>query len=328
MHTGTDNDIRNTTFINKAKVSSGVLLEIAKNRSLYMMLLPGTLFLIVFSYLPMAGIIIGFKDFRYYGNIFQSISQSDWVGLKNFQFLFSTPNAYIITRNTVLYNMAFIFLGLVASVFIAIVVNEMKNRVVSRFYHATYFLPYFFSWVVVGYVIYSLLNMQYGLLNTRLLPLLGIEPVSWYTEPKYWPIILTLINLWKNTGYNSIIYLAAITAINGEYFEAAELDGATRWQQIKMITIPMIKPQMIILSILAVGRIFSADFGLFYNVPLGSGTLFPTTSVIDTYVYTVLRSGEYGMATAAGLYQALVGFVLVLITNAVVRKLNPDYSLF
>jgi len=302
--------------------------EIMKNKSLYMMLLPGSLFLIVFSYLPMAGIVIAFKDFRYYGNIFKSVSQSAWVGLKNFQFLFSTPNAYIITRNTVLYNLAFIFLGLVTSVFTAIAINEIRSKAISRFFHTTYFLPYFFSWVVVGYVIYSLLNMEYGIVNTGFLPLLGIEPVSWYTEPKYWPFILTIVNLWKNTGYNSIIYLAAITSIDEEFFEAAELDGATRWQQIKLIMIPMIKPQMIILSILAVGRIFSADFGLFYNVPLGSGTLTPTTSVIDTYVYTVLRSGEYGMATAAGLYQALVGFVLVLITNAVVRKLNPDYSLF
>ncbi len=312
----------------EVKSTSGFVREMIRNRALYMMLLPGILFLLVFSYLPMAGVLIAFKDFKYFGNVFNSFFKSEWLGFGNFEYLFSTPNALIITRNTILYNLVFIVAGLAASVFVAVAINEMNNKVVSRFYHTTYFLPYFLSWVVVGYLVYALLNMEYGIVNTKILPMVGIEPVSWYTESKYWPFILTTVNLWKNTGYNSIIYLAGITAIDTEYYEAAQLDGATRWQQIKMIMIPMIKPQMIILTILAVGRIFNADFGLFYNVPLASGPLFSATSVIDTYVFTVLRSGEYGMATAAGLYQAVVGFILVLFTNHMVRRVNPDYSLF
>lgn len=307
---------------------SGFAKEIIHNKFLYLMMLPGTLLILVFNYLPIPGIMIAFKNFTYYGNIIESFNKSRWAGLKNFEMLFRTPDAMIMTRNTVLYNSLFILLGLVCSITVAVFINELGKTRIAKLYQTTFLFPYFLSWVVVGYIVYSFLNVEYGILNKTILPLLGKDGVQWYMDPIYWPFILTLCHLWKFTGYNSIVYLAAISGIDNEYYEAAAIDGATRWQQIKNIMLPMIKPQIVILTILAIGRMFSADFGLFYNVPLGSGILFPATTVIDTYVYTIMRSGDYSVAAAAGLYQALVGFILVMAANGIVKKINPENSLF
>jgi putative aldouronate transport system permease protein len=190
-------------------------------------------------------------------------------------------------------------------------------------------LPYFLSAIIVAYLLYSLLNPEYGLINKSILPLLKIDPISWYMEPKYWPYILIFVSTWKGVGFSSIVYIAAIVGIDHEYYEAATIDGATKWQQIKHITLPLLLPIITIMTLLAVGRIFYSDFGLFYQIPLNSGPLLPVTNTIDTYVYRgLMQLGDISMASAAGLYQSVVGFVLVLLSNFAVRKLNKENALF
>lgn len=303
--------------------------DIIKNKAMLLMVLPGTIWFFFFSYLPMAGTIISFKEYRYSRDGFlASILESKWVGLDNFKFLFSTNDAYIITRNTVLYNGAFIILGLIFSVGLAIILSEIINKRLSKSYQTAIFMPYFLSWVIVGYFVFSFLSLDKGLLN-QILGYVGIDPINWYSESKYWPYILVMINMWKLIGYNSVIYLAAVIGIDKSLYEAAMIDGANKWRQIRHITIPMLIPLMTILTLLAVGRIFYADFGLFYQVPRDSGMLYSVTNVIDTYVYRGLKtSGEIGMSTAAGLYQSVVGFTLVILSNYIVRKFNKDNALF
>ncbi|CAH1200566.1 putative multiple-sugar transport system permease YteP [Paenibacillus plantiphilus] len=303
--------------------------DIIKNKAMLLMVLPGTIWFFFFSYLPMAGTIISFKEYRYSRDGFlASILESKWVGLDNFKFLFSTNDAYIITRNTVLYNGAFIILGLIFSVGLAIILSEIINKRLSKSYQTAIFMPYFLSWVIVGYFVFSFLSLDKGLLN-QILSYVGIDPINWYSESKYWPYILVMINMWKLIGYNSVIYLAAVIGIDKSLYEAAMIDGANKWRQIRHITIPMLIPLMTILTLLAVGRIFYADFGLFYQVPRDSGMLYSVTNVIDTYVYRGLKtSGEIGMSTAAGLYQSVVGFTLVILSNYIVRKFNKDNALF
>ena len=303
--------------------------DINKNKAMLVMVLPATLWFIFFSYLPMAGMVIAFKEYRYSRDGFlASILESKWVGLQNFKFLFSTNDAYIITRNTVLYNIFFIVLGLVIAVAMAIMLAEITNKKLAKIYQTGMFLPYFLSWVIVGYFVFSFLSMDRGVVN-QIAGWFGIDPVNWYSDPTYWPVIIVVVFLWKSVGYNSVIYLAAIMGIDKSLYEAAMIDGANKWQQIRSITIPMLTPLITILTLLAIGKIFYADFGLFYQVPRDSGTLYNVTNVIDTYVYRGLKStGEIGMSTAAGLYQSLIGFVLVITSNGIVRKFNKDNALF
>jgi putative aldouronate transport system permease protein len=302
-----------------------IIKEIKKNKILFLMTIPGVLTLILFNYLPMFGIVIAFKDFNYQKGIWGS----RWIGLRNFEFLFKSSDAFLITRNTILYNVAFIVLGLIASVFIAIALSEIKNSLLAKYFQTAMLLPHFLSWVVISYLVFSFLSYDRGLLNTGLLRLLGMDPVNWYSDPKPWPFFIILIDLWKHTGYSSVIYLASITGINQEYYESAMLDGATKWQQIRRITIPLISPQIIILTLIAIGRIFNADFGLFYQVPMNSGILYPVTNVIDTYIYIGLTSmNNIGMTSAAGLYQAVIGFILVIGSNLLVRKIDNEKALF
>lgn len=303
--------------------------NISKNKALLLMVLPGALWFLFFSYLPMFGTIIAFKEYRVSrGGFWASLFNSNWIGWKNFEFLFSTNDAFTITRNTLLYNIAFIFLGLVLSVFMAIVLSEIANKKLAKIYQTGMFLPYFLSWVIVGYFTFSFLSSDRGLLN-KVFESFGWETVSWYSEPKAWPFILVIVSLWKSVGYNSVVYLASIMGIDKSLYEAAMIDGASKFQQIKAITLPMLKPIIIIMTLLAVGRIFYADFGLFYQIPRDSGALYSVTNVIDTYVYRGLKvTGEIGMSTAAGLYQSVVGFALVMISNYVVRKLDKDSALF
>jgi putative aldouronate transport system permease protein len=305
--------------------NAGKLKKKPINISLLTMLVPGSLALLIFSYLPMAGIIIAFKDINYS----KGILGSPWIGFKNFEFFLKTPDAWIITRNTILYNVAFIVLGTVLSVATAIALDRMRNRRASRIYQGIMFLPYFFSWIVISSLVFAFLSADLGFLNRGLLPALGLEPINWYIEPSVWPFILIFVNLWRYTGYNSVIYLAAISGIDSGYNEAATVDGASTWQVIRHITLPLISPVIIILVLLGIGRIFFAEFGLFYQVPQNMGPLFPTTNVIDTYVYrTLINMGDIGMSAAAGLYQSVVGFILVLTSNLIVRKIDPDKSLF
>ncbi|ULL19769.1 sugar ABC transporter permease [Paenibacillus sp. H1-7] len=289
------------------------------------MILPGIVYLLINNYLPMFGIVIAFKDI----NFSKGIMGSDWVGFKNFEYLFKTDDAFIITRNTILYNALFIVLNLVISVTLAILLNELKNRLFSRMYQSIILLPYLISSVIIGYLVFSLLSMETGFVNKTVLPWLGLREIMWYNEPQYWPYILTLVKIWHSVGYLCIIYLAAVVGIDQEYYEAATIDGASKLQRILSITIPMIIPVITIMTLLQIGRIFYADFGLFYQVPLDSGALLPTTNVLDTYVYrALLKNGDIGMSSAAGLYQSIVGFILILISNYVVKKINADNALF
>jgi putative aldouronate transport system permease protein len=297
-----------------------------KYAPLLIMMIPGLLYMLINNYLPMLGIVIAFKDV----NFAKGILQSDWVGFANFEYLFKTTDAYIITRNTILYNLVFIILGTVLSLAAAILLNEIKSKVLVKAYQSIITLPHLISMVIVGYLGFAFLSPDTGFLNKTVLPWLGIEEgISWYTENKYWPWILTLVHFWKAIGYSSIVYFAALLGIDEEYYEAARLDGATRWQQIRHITLPIIVPVITMLTLLNIGRIFYSDFGLFYQVPMNSGALFESTSTIDTYVFRgLMGSGDIGMSTAAGVYQSIVGFILVIVANLVVRRANKDNALF
>ena len=316
----------------KHKSKDGFLKELRKNKVLFIMMLPALVVLLINNYIPMAGVLIAFKNFTYQsGNIFANFFQSKWVGLKNFEFFTSTPDAWEITRNTVGYNLVFIILGLLVAVTFAITLNEVKSKFMSRFYQATMILPYFMSWIVVSYLVFALISEEQGFINKSLLPALGWTEnlPAWYADTKYWPPILILVNMWKYTGYNCVVYIAAISGIDTEYYEAATVDGASKFQQIKKITVPLLTPLMIIMTLLAVGRIFNSDFGLFFSVPRNVGMLWPVTNTIDTYVYNALTNlNDIGMSSAVGFYQAIVGFATVMISNFVVRKIDPEKALF
>lgn len=291
-----------------------------KNLPLTMMALPGIILMILFKYLPLSGIVLAFKQY----NIRDGIFGSAWNGLKNFEYLFRTKDAWIITRNTLGYNLLFIVLDLVLAVTMAIILNELHQKKAAKVYQTIFMAPYFLSWVVVSFVAYSLLSVDNGFINRAF----GLN-VTWYSEPRVWPFILIIFQVWKTLGYSTVMYLGSIVGISNDYYEAALMDGATKWQQIRYITLPSLKSIMIVLTILAIGKIFYADFGLFYQLPRNSGPLFPVTNVIDTYVYRALKeNGNIGMSAAASLYQSLVGFVLVLVSNFIVRKIDKDSALF
>jgi putative aldouronate transport system permease protein len=293
-----------------------------------LMQLPGLAFLLLFCYVPMPGILLAFKKYVVVGsNPFENFFKSQWTGLSNFSFLFASPEALVITRNTVLYNLAFILLGLLFSVGLAIVITELPNRRMAKLYQTIYFLPYFLSWMVVAYVVFALLNYDLGFVNA-IRHVCGADPINWYMEPKYWPFIFVFANLWKYTGNGSVIYIAAITGFDTEIYEAAAIDGAGKWKQITQLTIPMLTPMMVMLTILSVGRIFSADVGLFFSLPMGSGRLMNVSNVIDLYVFNALRSGSnIGIPSAAALFQSVVAFVLILVTNAVAKRINAENAL-
>ncbi|RKP53232.1 sugar ABC transporter permease [Cohnella endophytica] len=294
-----------------------------KAKSLFFISLPALIVVFVFYYMPMYGIIIAFKDINYAKGIWGS----DWVGFKNFEFFFNSQDAFRITRNTLLLNGTFIAIGIFFSIIIGLLLAELGRGLVKIF-QTILFFPYFLSWVVVGFVSYILLNPSFGVIN-KVMEQFHLTAVDWYSEPKYWPIILTLTYLWKNVGYTAIIFFTGLISIDASYYEAASIDGATRFQQIRKISIPLIAPLITLLVILNVGRIFYSDFGLFYFIPRDAGMLYSTTDVVDTYVFRSLRVvGDLGMASAASLYQAVVGLVLVFSTNLIVRRFNKDNAIF
>ncbi|MEN8907490.1 MAG: ABC transporter permease subunit [Clostridiales bacterium] len=297
--------------------------EFVKNKELFLMILPPSIFILINNYIPMFGIVIAFQNYNYEDRFF-----SPWIGFKNFEFLFKSDNAWIITRNTIGYNLVFIVLGLIIALSTAIVLNELRNRILAKFYQSVIFLPYFLSWVVVAYLVYSILSPD-GLYNKSLIKIIHLAPIDWYTTPKFWTFIIPIVHIWKTIGYSIVIYLAGISGINQEYYEAAVLDGANKIQQTKSITIPFLIPLMIITTIMAVGNIFRTDFGLFYQIPMQQGLLKPTTDVLDTYIYNALiTSGDFGMASAAGFYQSIVGFIFVLFANWVVGKVSKENKIF
>lgn len=297
-----------------------------KYSSLILMTLPGVLYLFINNYLPMLGTFIAFKNINYTKGIFHS----DWVGFKNFEFLFKSHDAFIITRNTLLYNGTFIIVNnLVIALLVALLLNEIKNRFARNLYQSIMLLPFLISFSIVGYIVLAFFSIEHGFINKVIFPFLHVQPIEWYLESKYWPYILVMVNTWKYVGYSSLIYFAAMIGINQEYYEAARMDGANRWLQMTKITLPLIRPVVIVVVLILIGRIFYADFGMFFQVPLNTGILFSTTNVIDTYVYrALLVTGDIGMSSAAGLYQSTVGFVLVIIANMLVRRWDKESALF
>lgn len=290
------------------------------------MVLPMMIAVTVLSYVPMAGLVVAFKDYSYRDGIFKSPFCDPL--LKNFQFLFKSPDTVRIIRNTLGYNLAFIVLTLIISVAIAVLLNEVRSRKALKVYQTTMFFPYFLSWVVVSYIVYAFLNPRLGYLNA-LAKQTGGQTMDWYNTPAVWVGIIIFLQIWKTVGMNVLMYYASLMSIDSTYYEAAAIEGATRWQMIKRITLPMLYPMMIILTILAVGKIMNSDFGLFYQVPMDSKTLYATTDVLETYVYRALiQNGNIGMSSAAGFLKSVVGFGLVSLTNAVVKKINPDYALY
>ena len=291
---------------------------------IYLMMIPGFLYLIINNYIPMFGIIVAFKNYNYSFGIFGS----KWNGLKNFKFLFKTKDAFTITRNTLVYNAVFIILGNSLGILIAILLNEIRSKMAKKTYQTIILLPFLLSIVIVSYIVYGIFSTEFGIAN-HMLTSLGKDRISWYSTPKYWPFILTFINLWKNMGYNTVLYYATLIGIDVSYYEAAVVDGASRWQRIRYITIPSLIPTITIMVLMAISRIFYSDFGLFYQVPLNSGPLIDVTNTIDTYVYRGLReNSNIGMSAAAGLYQSVVGFIMVIAANTLVKRMGNGNELF
>lgn len=279
--------------------------------------------LICFSYIPMIGLILAFKNFNYVGGIFGS----PWCGFNNFKFLFANSDVMRITKNTLILNLLFIFTTTAGGVIFAIILNEIRSKTALKIYQTCIFLPYILSASIVAYVVFSLLNADYGLVNA-MLKKAGREAILWYSEPKYWYAILVLTNFWKGIGYSTIIYFASVISIDGSYYEAATIDGANWLQSHRYVTIPMIMPMVITLTIMNVGHVFYSDFGLFYMVPKNTGALYPATDVIDTYVYRALSDGDFGKSAAVGLYQSLVGFILVFVANRLAKSYDKNSAIF
>lgn len=294
-----------------------------KHSGLTFLALPGVALFFVFNYIPMFGLILPFKQYRFDLGFWNS----PWAGLSNFEFLFKGDILFRVIRNTLLYNVVFIVLGTLITVAFALMLYELGKKAVKT-YQTVLFISYFISWVVAGYAFRALLDMDHGVFN-KLLMMLNKEPILWYNEPEYWPYILVAAAVWKGMGYGTVIYYAALMGIDSEYLDAAKIDGAGKFRQTVSILIPMIKHIIILLVILQIGQIFYSDFGLFYNVTLNSTLLYPTTDVIETFVYRSLISlGDFGMSSAASLIQSVVGFVLVLLTNYIVKRVNEENSLF
>lgn len=292
---------------------------------LFIMAFPGILYILINNYLPMFGIVIAFKDV----NFSKGIWESPWVGFKNFEYLFKTKDAWIITRNTVLYNLVFIILDVIIPVAFAIILSEMHCKGLKKIYQTIILLPYLVSITVVSYLAYAFLSSDVGFINNVILKSFGKEGISWYTDAGKWPAILIITNVWKTVGYSCTVYYAAVLGIDPQYNEAAAIDGSTIWQRIRCITLPLLKPTIIMLVLLAVGRMFYSDFGLFYQVPMNSGMLYSTTNTIDTYVYrSLIKLNDTGMASAAGFYQSIVGFILVVSANALTRKIDRESALY
>ncbi|MBQ2582426.1 MAG: sugar ABC transporter permease [Erysipelotrichaceae bacterium] len=296
--------------------------RIKNDLPLYLMMLPGLIYLVCNNYLPMFGILLAFKRINYSVGIFKS----PWVGFSNFEYLFKTKDAFIMIRNTLAYNAVWIVMDIVLAVFIALCMNEIAQRKIAKVIQPIICFPSMVSAVILSFLVYAFLSASYGYLNTTFF---RANPINWYNEAKYWPLILTIVHIWQGAGQSSVIYMASIGGIDKGLYESARIDGATKFEQIKYITLPLLKPMIIMMLLLSIGRIFNSDFGLFYQVPLGSGMIIDTTQTIDTFVYRALMvSNNIGQSSAASVFQAVIGFVLVLLSNLLVRKINPENSLF
>jgi putative aldouronate transport system permease protein len=308
----------------KAPRKQGIWKELGKNRWAYLMALPGVVFLLMFSYLPMSGLVLAFKDYNRVDGIFGS----PWVGLRNFESFISSPDVLRVALNTLYLNALFIVFGTLAQIVIAILLHEAAKKWFKKLAQSLLFFPYFVSWVVVGELVYSVLSKDFGSLD-KILVQLGLPQIDWYTHSEYWRSILVFVHVWKWTGYGAIIYIAVLTSIDPSYYEAATVDGANRWQQIKYISLPSLIPTTVILTLLAIGRICYGDFGMIFGIVKDNGILMPTTDIVDTYVYRALRVyNDIGMSTAVGFIQSIMGFFLVFISNRIARKIGDGTSLY
>jgi putative aldouronate transport system permease protein len=311
--------------------------EMKRHGAYGLMLLPGLVFLLIFAYLPLPAIILAFKNYRltippaesFMQNpfVYSLINNSPWIGLDNFQYIFRSPDTPVFLRNTIGYNLLFMTLNIVFGVSVAVGINELRQRFAAKLYHTILFLPYFLSWIVITYVLYAFIS-QNGLIN-RTLADMGLDTISFYTKIRAWPFILPLANIWRYAGYSSIIYLATLVGFDQQLYEAAAIDGAGKWKQFRYITFPLLTPTIVLLTILAVGRILNGDFDMFYSLPNGAGAVKNATLTIDVYVYTSMRTGQpLGLPAAAAFFQSVIAFILVLTTNAIVRKVEPDMAMF
>ena len=298
--------------------------EIIRYLPVYLLILPSLIYIFINNHIPMGGIIVAFKQF----SAKKGIWGSDWIGFKNFEYLLK-GDAAVIIRNTICYNIVFIILNMVVGVALAILITDVASSSLKKIYQSAILLPFLLSMVIVSYIVFAFLSGETGMINKGILEPLGKEPIMWYSNTKPWPFILTFVNLWKGVGYGTLIYIAGIAGIDKSLFEAAELDGASRWQSIRNITLPGLKPSLITMTLLSVGKIFYSDFGLFYQVPQNSGALYSVTDTVDTYVYRALMSsGGIGRSSAAGVIQSVVGFILVIASNAIVNKISKENALF
>lgn len=309
----------------KLQRKSSLRKRLIKYFPLYLLALPSIAYLLINNYAPMAGLVLAFKKYSFG----KGVLGSPWNGLDNFKFLFGSKWAWIMFRNTILYNLVFLVLGTVVAIAVAIMLNEISRAKLQNLHKTIILIPHLISTVIIGYIVFAFLSESNGFVNNTVLPLLGIDPISWYTESKYWPFILVIVQLWRSFGFQSIVYYATIVGFDSSYYEAAIMDGASTWQQITKITLPLLKPTIIILTIMSLGRMFASDFGLFYQVPMDSGLLYSTTTTIDTFVYRALmKDGDVSRALAAGFLQSVLGFAVVMITNSIVRKVEKDSALF
>lgn len=299
------------------------LVELWRNKFLYLLALPAVAYTFIYCYMSLPYIAIAFEDFKYKTGIF-----SKFVGLRNFEYFFKSSWAWTITRNTLVINILFLVVGTFCAVALAIVLNEVNAKKFLKVSQSAMLFPYFISWVIVSYMLQGLLGTENGLINNMIVGM-GGSRISFYAEPKYWYPILLILNIWKTTGYNAIVYLAAITGIDEGLYEAAYIDGASRWKRIRYITLPLLMPTICILTLMSVGRIFYGDFGMLYAIIRDNSSLMPLAEVIDTYVYrTFKNTGDPSLSMAVGLYQSVVGFILVFTSNWIVRRNFPEGALF
>ncbi|MEC0257783.1 ABC transporter permease subunit [Paenibacillus lautus] len=302
----------------------GMFSDIRRNGTSYLLVLPAMVYTFIFGYMTYPYILIAFQRFNYTKGIFHS----EWVGLKNFEFFFGSSKAFTVTFNTIFLNLLFIVFGTLTALAISLILNELRKKLFVKISQSMMLFPNFISWIVISYVLYAFFSMDMGIVN-KLLNQLGLASVNWYTEPKVWPTVLTVMHVWKGAGMSAIIYLATITGIDETLYEAAEIDGANRWQMCMRITIPLMMPTVVILMLLSVGKIMYGDFGMIYALIGDNGTLYSTTDIIDTYVFRSLRQiGDPSEAMAVGLFQSVIGFILVFGTNSITRKFFKDGALY
>ncbi len=302
------------------------LWQIYENKLLLLMLAPALIYIILCSYVPMTGIVLAFKSFNYTKGIWGS----PWCGTSNFKFLIISNKLWPLTRNTLLYNLAFIVINNILEVAFAIIINELSGKIFKKTFQSLMFLPYFISWVVVAAIVQAVFGYEYGFVN-NILEAIGAGRINLYAveNTKFWPFLLVFFKAWKDIGYGSVVYLASVTGIDTDIYEAAEIDGANIWKRIRYITIPCLLPTMIIMLLMAVGQIFRGDFGLFYQLIGNNGQLLEVGDVLDLFIYrSMSKNNDIGMSSAAGLYQSVLCFITIICVNGIIRKADPDYSLF